>query len=173
MGKLERLAAGRERVKAWKSAHGWSVKQQGKRRYLRQKAARDRVVKKKGVEVDVRIIELRVGRGQETYLEDPAYTDGDAGVVGAHYAAEEKRSGKKAPPRVMGLMEPSEKGGHGEIADESGAVSDRVRAGHGTDGGPSAQVSEWVRGEEQRLTAQIGRWQAKKAKPGVEVEIEP
>jgi hypothetical protein len=144
MGKLERLAAARERVRRWKREHPKSVEWQRERRYARQKAQR----RQSNIE-EIKRVTKTEPRQYECYGETER---GDIEGVDTPYAQ----------------MEPNKKGGQGRVFTGMGQAGER---GVGPKDG---RGSDQETANERRTYAALERFKAKRAVlegPGVQIEV--
>lgn len=158
----ERRRQTRERVREWKKNPGkqWSLRQQRKRRYARGKAKV--AEKRRGVQVRLRIIEPEGCRQeQETFLEDPAFTEGDREVVRSHYRSVEKRSGKqyRGVGEVVAKMEPEHRGGQSYGNIKSMGEAGEPGVGAADPGRPEGRTEN-----EKRTYAKFDELRARKAR---------
>jgi hypothetical protein len=125
MGKLERLAAARERVRKWKEGHPKSVKWQRERRYARQKEGR-RVMGVEMVKRASKAVKVQYGQYGETHLGDIEGVDVAYGQMGS-----DRRGGHGRTNTGMGQADElrvarADKGGsgeEGETANEAGTYA--------------------------------------------------
>lgn len=166
----ERRAETRERVKAWKAANGWSLRQQRKRRYARKKAVAK--AGRGGVQVEFEMREKREPTlVQETYLEHPALSEGEPEVVREHAREVARRRGVGVPE---GLMEPEQEEVRRDDARRVVEAEAGNRRGTGDGTEADAGVSGAWSGEPVRTAEQAYEWveQKKRARgSGVEVDL--